>query len=156
MKTSDEHVKDWDYFGKLNESLTNPEFYENLFTFFMMQDLSNINLRMIPETEAKETIQEASMTSYELFIRENYDCINDKTGPELFDMYNSFIKQNRFNECSSSTFITNIKPFIEPPKAKRINGSVVRVYTLKEDVYEKHKKYHEELEKNIVEELYQF
>ena len=106
---------------------------------------------MIPETEAKTTIQEASMTSYELFIRENYDDINDRTGPELFEMYNEFIKQNRFNECSSRTFITNIKPFVEQPKAKRINGGVARVYSLKADVYEKYKKYHDELISQIVE-----
>ena len=121
MKTSDEHVKDWDYFGKLSESLTNPEFYENLFTFFMMQDISKVNLRMIPETEAKTTIQEASMSSYELFVRENYDLINGRTGPELFELYNEFIKQNRFSECSSRTFITNIQTFTGKSTAKWVN-----------------------------------
>ena len=151
MKTSDEHVKDWDYFGKLSESLTNPEFYENLFTFFMLQDISNVNLRMIPETEAKTTIQEASMTSYELFVRENYDLINGKTGPELFEMYNEFIKQNRFNECSSRTFITNLQAFTGKASAKWVNGKTQKVYQLKADVYEKYKKYHDELISQIVE-----
>ena len=150
-ETNDEHVKDWDYFAKLSETLKNPEFYENLFTFFMMQDLSNVNLRNIPETEAKTTIQEASMSSYELFVRENYDLINDITGPELFELYNEFIKQNRFRECSSRTFITNIKPFTGEQQVKRINGKAQRVYSLKADVYEKYKKYHDNLISQIVE-----
>ena len=75
-KTSDDKRGDFEYFDNLCDSFT-PEFYENLFTFFMMLDVSNYNLRKIPTTESKETIKEAFMSSYELFVREYYESIND-------------------------------------------------------------------------------
>lgn len=147
--TSNEHRGDWNYFGKLANSFTS-EFYENLFTFFMTVDISNTNLRMIPSTEAKENIKEASMSSYELFAREYYDQIHEITGPQLFDMYCSFVKNNHFKDCSSRTFISNFKAFTGEAKSKRIDGQVLRVYNLLPEVYDRFKKYYEKLEKEIV------
>ena len=149
--TSDEHRGDWNYFGKLSDSFT-PEFYENLFTFFMTLDISKTNLRMIPATDAKNDIIEASISSYELFARENYDQIKDITGPDLFDMYCSFVKINHFKDCSSRTFISNMKTFLGEAKSKRINGRVNRVYSLRDDYFQKFKDYHEQLAKTIIDE----
>ena len=148
-KTSDKHKGDFDYFDSLCESFTS-EFYENLFTFFMMIDLKNTNLRKIPTTESKENIKEASMSSYELFIREYYEEINDISGPDLFNKYNDFVEKNKFKPCSSRTFTSNIKEFTGPSSTKRINGKVTRVYSLLPDVYDEMKKYNEDLEKQIV------
>ena len=92
-KTSDIHLQDFDYFEKLSDSFT-PEFYENLFTFFMMYDLKGTNLRRIPETEEKENIREASMNSYELFVRDNYHVFDNIPCSELFDLYKEFVKEN--------------------------------------------------------------
>lgn len=150
--TSDKHRGDFDYFDKLCDSFT-PEFYENLFTFFMTLDISKSNLRKIPNTEAKERIKEASMSSYELFAREFYEEINNLTGPEMFNLYCEFIEKNKFKECSSRTFISNIKRFTGEAKPKRIDGKVQKVYNLLPEYYERFKKYNEELEKQIVDEL---
>lgn len=149
-RTSVEHEKDWNYFSKLSDSFT-PEFYENLFTFFMTLDISKTNLRMIPNTDAKEDIIEASASSYELFARDNYKEIQDITGPNLFNMYCQYVKINHFKECSSRTFISNIKQFVGNAKSKRIDGEVYRVYNLKDEYIQKFKSYFEKLENNIVE-----
>ena len=151
-KTSDEKRGDFEYFDKLCDSFT-PDFYENLFTFFMMLDVSNYNLRKIPTTESKETIKEASMTSYELFVRSHYEEIKDITGPDLFNLYNEFIEKNKFRECSSRTFISNMKQFTGKSKSKRIDGKVYAVYSLLPEVYEKMKKYNDELEAKIIDEI---
>ena len=148
-KTSDKHRGDFDYFDKLCDGF-NQDFYENLFTFFMMLDTKNYNLRKIPSTESKENIIEASMSSYELFVRECWEQIENVSGPDLFEMYNRFIEKHKFASCSSRTFITNIKAFTGGSKAKRVDGTVIRVYSLLPEVKEKYKRMNEELEKLIV------
>ena len=148
-KTSDERRGDYDYFDNLCGTF-NEEFYENLFTFFMMMDTSNVNLKRLPTTEAKENIKEASMSSYELFAREYYDQIQNITGPELFNRYTQFIEKNKFQSCSSRTFISNFKAFTGEAKPKWVDGKTQKVYSLLPDVYNRFKKYYEQLEKDIV------
>lgn len=151
-KTSDKHRGDFEYFDRLCEGF-NQEFYENLFTFFMMLDTKNYNLRKIPTTESKQNIVEASMSSYELFVRECWEEIDDVSGPELFNMYNAFVERNKFASCSSRTFITNIKPYTGEVKYKRINGKGCKVYSLLPDVREKYKRMNEELEREIIDDV---
>ena len=148
-KTSDKHRGDFEYFDKLCDGF-NQDFYENLFTFFMMLDTKNYNLRKIPNTESKENIIEASMSSYELFVRECWEQIEDIGGPRLFDLFNAFIERNKFASCSSRTFITNMKAFTGETRVKRIHGKNVKVYSLLPEVREKYKRMNEELEKLIV------
>ena len=101
-KKSDNHKGDFDYFGKLSNSFT-PEFYEKLFTFFITMNIKDYNLRKLLNTTAKETIKEASMSSYELFVRDHYDEIVDISGPDLFQKYDDFVQKNKFQACSSLT-----------------------------------------------------
>ena len=149
-KTSDKHRGDFKYFDNLCDSFTT-DFYENLFTFFMKLDIRNYNLRVIPDTEAKELIKEASMSSYELFAREYYEEIKNITGPDLFNMYCDFVEKNKFNNCSSRTFVTNIKQFTGEAKPKWVNGKTQKVYNLLPEYYDKFKKYHTDLEAQIIE-----
>ena len=148
-KTSNKHKDDFDYFESLSNSFT-PEFYENLFTFFMTIDLKNANLRKLPMTESKEDIKEASMSSYELFVRECYEEIQNITGPDLFNKYNDFVEKNKFKPCSSRTFIANIKEFTGKAEAKWIGGRTQKVYSLLPGVYDEMKKYNDDLEKQII------
>ena len=148
-KTSDSKRGDFEYFDNLCDSFTD-EFYENLFTFFMKHDISKVNLRKIPNSEAKELIKEASMSSYELFVREYYDQIKNITGPSLFKLYCEFVDKNKFNTCSSRTFITNIKPFTGDSSSKWIDGRAQKVYNLLPEYVTKFKKYHDDLEAQIV------
>ena len=150
--TSDAHLKDYKYFDNLFAQF-NEQFYENLFTFFMTLDISNTNLRRIPETEAKETIVQASMSSYEMFVREHWEDIEDIPGPRLFDLYNQFVEKNKFAACSSRTFIANIKQFTGQPKTKRIDKKPTSVYSLLPEVRSKFQKMDAELEAKICGEL---
>ena len=151
-KTSDEKRGDFDYFDNLCDSFT-PEFYENLFTFFMKLDVKNYNLRKIPGTEQKELIKEASMSSYELFAREYYEEIKDITGPDLFNLYCEFVDKNKFKSCSSRTFISNMQPLTGKSKVKRFGDKTQKVYNLLPEFYESFKKYNDDLEKQIVDDL---
>lgn len=72
-KTSSTRVKDHAYFDKLF-SLQNPQFYENLFRFFAQRNISNWKRKVLPMTEAKKDITEASQSSYKTFI--SYHIIN--------------------------------------------------------------------------------
>ena len=120
-KTSDKHKGDFDYFEKLSNTFT-PEFYENLFTFFITMNIKDYNLRKLPNTIAKEMIKEASMSSYELFVRDHYDEIVDISVPDLFQKYDDFVQKNKFQACSSLTFIANMKQFTGDSKARWVNG----------------------------------
>ena len=102
---------------------------------------------------SKENIIEASMSSYELFVRECWEQIENVSGPNLFEMYNRFIERNKFAACSSRTFITNIKAFTGESKIKRIHGKPTSVYSLLPEVREKYKRMNEELEKLIVDDV---
>ena len=117
----------------------------------MTMNISNYNLRRLPNTDAKEDIKEASMSSYELFAREYYAEINNITGPDLFNMYCEFVNQNKFNPCSSRTFISNIKQFTGQAKSKWVSGKTQKVYNLLPEFFTKFKKYHDDLESQIVE-----
>ena len=150
--TSDDHLKDYKYFDNLFAQF-DEKFYENLFTFFMTLDISNTNLRRIPETEAKETIVQASMSSYEMFVREHWEDIEDIPGPRLFDLYNQFVEKNKFAACSSRTFIANIKQFTGQPKTKRIDKKPTSVYSLLPEIRSKYQKMDAELEAKICGEL---
>ena len=148
-KTSDIHRGDFDYFEKLSDGFT-PEFYENLFTFFMMYDLKGTNLRRIPETEERETIKEASMSSYGIFVRDNYEKIKDITSPQLFELYKVFANENNFALCTSKTFAANIQEFTGKPSQKWMNRKNNKVYNLKPEYLAKFEKYHKDLEKQII------
>ena len=148
-KASDKHLQDFDYFAKLASTFT-PEFYENLFTFFMLMDVSKTNLRVLPNSDAKENIKEASMSSYEIFARDNYKKIKNITGPDLFNLYCDFVEKNKFNSCSSRTFIANMKKFTGNAVPKWINGKTTKVYNLLPEVYERFDKYHKDIIDEIV------
>lgn len=45
-----------------------PEFYEFLFKFFAQRDITKWNRRQLQQTEEKDDIVEASLSSYEMFI----------------------------------------------------------------------------------------
>ena len=119
----------------------------------MTMNIKDYNLRKIPETNSKETIKEASMSSYELFCRDYYDEIVNISGPDLFNLYNEFVQKNRFQPCSSRTFIANMKQFVGDSKARWVEGKTQKVYNLKPDVFERFKKYHDDLEKLILDEF---
>ena len=61
-----------DYWNNMYNSFT-PEFYSHLLTFFINRDISNFNPRIIPMTEAKQDLIEASRNPVEQFICDYYN-----------------------------------------------------------------------------------
>ena len=148
-KTSDIYRGDYKYFENLTNHFTS-EFYENLFTFFMIMDIKEKNLRNIPETDARRNLKEASASTYELFVRERYREIVNITGPELFGMFCNFVDENRFKPCSSKTFITNIKKYTGNAKSKWINGKSYKVYSLLPEIYAELRTADEKIEESFL------
>ena len=93
------------------------------------------------------------MSSYELFVREYWQDIQDIPGPRLFELYNEFVERNKFATCSSRTFIANIKQFTGQPKTKRIDKKPTSVYSLLPDVRRRYEQMDAELEAKICGEL---
>ncbi len=143
-ETSPSKCGDFNYFDNLLDQFT-PTFYENLFTYFMIMNLKGFDSRKIPRTKAKETIREASMSPYELFVRDMYKRIKDISGPDLFDLYREFVERNNYKLCSSKFFIAQIKEFTGDSHQKKIGGKNTKVYSLLPEYVQKFKEYHDEV-----------
>jgi hypothetical protein len=136
VKVSSERRGDHKYFEDLCNGFTE-EFYDHLFTYFMEMDLTGFNHRVLPMTEAKKDIVDASKNSYELFLESRYDQIVDITGPDLFNMFDEWREKNKFTSCTSRTFSSNFKRFTGETTTKRINKQVTRVYNLLPEVLQR-------------------
>ena len=66
------HKNDFEYWESLNKSFT-AEFYSHLLTFFMKRDISKFNPRVIPITEAKKDLIEASRSPLDVWICDKYN-----------------------------------------------------------------------------------
>jgi hypothetical protein len=137
FKVSSKRRGDHDYFQKLCDGFTK-EFYDHLFTYYYRDvNIDGFNHRKIPMTEAKKDIIESSKSPYELFLEARWGDIVDSGGPELFEMWDGWRDRNKYASCSSRTFISNFKQFTGESRVKRVNGRMVRVYNVKEDVLER-------------------
>jgi len=92
------------------------------------------------------------MSSYDIFMRDNYDKICNITSSDLYDLYKEFVARNGYQLCSSRTLVANIKKYTGESKAKRINGKPTKVYNLLPEAYAEFKKYHDDLEAEILKE----
>ena len=61
-----------DYWNNIYNNL-NEEFYNNLLTYFLKRDISEFNPRIIPMTEAKQDLIEASRNPVDVWICDNYN-----------------------------------------------------------------------------------
>ena len=72
LSASGIHKNDHEYWSQLYKSFTK-EFYESLTAFFTERDITSFNPRIIPMTEAKEDLIEASRSPIDVWICEHYD-----------------------------------------------------------------------------------
>ena len=61
-----------EYWNNIYNNL-NEEFYNNLLTYFIKRDINNFNPRIIPMTEAKQDLIEASRNPVDIWICNNYN-----------------------------------------------------------------------------------
>lgn len=131
INVSDCKVGDFEYFSNLIMSFKRESFYDNLLTFFMQRDISTFNPRLIPMTEAKENLLEASKDKYQLFYEENkeefdkgYNCALAYYG------YCNYCTTNGYQKCSNTTFGLNIKQLCDRKQIRK-DGERVCVYMSK-------------------------
>ena len=133
--TNESHANDQDYFKALRKSFTE-EFYQNLFTYFMKRNLDDVNIRTLPNTEAKQALMEANRSIYESFIQDFIpDFIEGWCTDEVYEYYKKWFVKNGGNEekmVSKPTLGRKLTPFVNKPQ-KRINGLQKYIYTLKEE-----------------------
>ncbi len=121
------------YFANLCASFDR-EFYDNLYTFFMKRDISKFNARIIPQTEARESILKASQSSYELFIQDHIgEFIEGMKRCDAFNKYVEWVNENKFNQCSIKTFKEKITKFCKDVKITKLDRRI-NVYKLKDDM----------------------
>jgi len=79
------------YFAPLLKLSRDDNFYNHLFTYYRRNvDVTDFHDEDIPETKAKQIIQDNSKSAIELFFEARYHKIEDSTATELWDMYNEF------------------------------------------------------------------
>ncbi len=146
--TSDKFRNNKKHFKALIQQFT-PEFYENLFTYFMIRDTKGFDTEEIPETEEKEMIKIASDSNYYLFIREYYAEINNMSGKTLQRLYKNFAEENGYTVIGSKTLYSKISEFTTY-KQKKINGKPVWVFNVKPEYIEEFKAADAKIEDEII------
>ena len=120
------------YFAQLCSSFDR-DFYNNLFTYFMKRNIKRFNVRVIPQTEARDLMLKSSQSSYELFIQENIARFVEGFPRKIaFEKYKKWVDENRFNQCSVKTFKERIMKFCIDTKIT-IEGARINVYKPKEE-----------------------
>lgn len=130
-KTSSTRVKDHAYFDKLF-SLQNPQFYENLFRFFAQRNISNWKRKVLPMTEAKKDITEASQSSYKTFISYHKSKFMEKDewcADVAHETYNTWAKDHEYKPCTPTKFGIEMRKYCSKDDKKR-QGKVKRYYKL--------------------------
>ncbi len=128
-QTSDKYAGNREHFKELDMTFT-AEFYENLFTYFMIQNVSEFAKESVPETAAKRNIKDASASTYDRFIREHYEEIVDLTGPEVYALYTSYCSSNGNTSYGSRTMLANINKYVGDTKSIYINKRKTKVYNI--------------------------
>ena len=109
------------YFAPLLKLSRDDNFYNHLFTYYMRNvDVTDFHDEDIPETKAKQMIQDNSKSAIELFFEARYHKIEDVSPKELWNMYNEFCgtgeKIPRHIAGLSRNFELHRLRFVEIPK----------------------------------------
>jgi hypothetical protein len=143
---SSERRADHDFFGHLTNLMT-PRVYQSLMRFFLdYLDENHFDPRVVPMTQAKDTIIEANLNPIEGFIEANYDRIVDITGPKLWEGFQKHCRAGRISitRWTKTLFLAEMKPYLTY-SAKKIKGKTERVFNLSDEIKEQLAAYFETL-----------
>lgn len=138
IKNNNRNCKNIKYFEKLNDTM-NEYFYKNLFSFYMLRNIDNFNVRKFPETDARKDIIETTKSSVELFIQSEIKTFNDENGyncANCYSDYKSYCDRNNYKPYNNKNFGIMMKKYTER-KQKRINGVKNNRYFLLENCKDK-------------------
>ena len=128
------------YWSNLFSLFTN-EFYENLMTYFMKHDIKEFNPRIIPMTEAKQDLIEASRTPLDNWICEHYDEL-------ILGIPCSDALTSKPTEMKDKNFQLQIKDKCNR-KRITIHGKRVWCYILKDECKQIYKQILHEIDEDI-------
>ena len=139
---SSEKKGDFEYFDALGELIKRDCFKQHLLTYYMNRDISSWNKRRLPCTDAKNLIQQASKSSYQLFVEEHYNEFNIGFNRSLaYDAYKIFVSDNGFKLCNVTTFKTNVLRWCDE-KQKRFGCKRDWCYVLKDEYMDMFKEFY--------------
>lgn len=136
--TSSSKIGDHKYFDSLLSGFTE-EFYENLFRYFMRRDITKWNNRILPETEAKDDIVEASRSSYEMFISSCKSEFMKEVGyqtTQAYLDYQNYAKKFGYISCSLKKFGSEMKRYCDRIR-KKVDSKQIYYYKLKPEYEDK-------------------
>lgn len=118
------HKNDFNYFNQLCSNM-NEEFYDNLLTYFIKRNITQFNQRLIPMTQAKLDLIDASRSPIDIWICDNYDNL-------VRGMLCSDAIENKPDEIKERVFQFMLKDKCDRIK-KQINKHCSWYYVLKND-----------------------
>lgn len=143
MKTSMKHKDDESYFSVLENLYHSTEFKTHLLSYFRTNDISGYSPRMLPMTETKFNIQEASKDVFQSFIADNYEHFikgfeRDSAWIE-FERYRINNNESMKNGIKRKTFNTHMLNYCTEVRFRKYDGSRPRGYRLQETYLERFK-----------------
>ena len=127
LETSEKYINNLDHFAALQECFTN-EFYDHLYNFFRLRDISKYNPRNIPATEEKQELVNNSKSCYELFYEEHKALFAQGWQNKMcYERYMLYAESNGFKVANVITFGKEIKKFVVNKK-KKVDGKGVWHY----------------------------
>lgn len=135
VEISQEKRNDQEYFGQLFDSFTD-EFYENLLTYFMQNDISRWIPSNIPMTRAKQMIIEYCKPRYKVFIQMNIEkFIKGFINSEAYNQYKKWCTNNNYDVGRKDDFRTGIMKFCDEQSHLGTNNTTITYYILTKDNY---------------------
>ena len=139
LRVNSSRIGDSEYWNMLKTLVKSYEFKMELYNYLRTRDLSNVNLRKIPMTEAKKMIIEANRSSYEIFIKENYErFVEGYNKDEVQQDYRYFCPANGFKLCNSNTLRMKLLEYCDERRLGARNDRHNK-YVLKKKYYDKFK-----------------
>ena len=128
IRSSDDLIKNEEYFNRIYGLLRNDNFIATCYQYFKTLDLSDFSVRDIPITEYQKDLQELSVSPLELFLqhiveRNTYEVEYCRYAAGLFDEYINFCKSRRFD------YVENVKKFAIKLKRLNVEGFRAHRYT---------------------------
>ena len=128
IRSSDDLIKNEEYFNRIYGLLRNDNFIATCYQYFKTLDLSDFSVRDIPITEYQKDLQELSVSPLELFLqhiveRNTYEDEYCRYAAGLFDEYINFCKSRRFD------YVENVKKFAIKLKRLNVEGFRAHRYT---------------------------
>ena len=128
----------------------NNEFYENLFKFYMSQNIENFNPAIFPMTQIKQDIIDVCSGSIESFV-ETYKEFFKKgiQREQAYNLYQMWSERNHISKISKQDFSKNIRKFCEDLRLNTGTRPILYVLNGYKEIAKKEKESPKSKEKEV-------